>query len=85
MVNVVYPTILDDLNMMFRSTSNRTIANYLMWRHAESWLYVTDNHIRRERIRTLRRRVTTNTPTLSDADECKDHVNSIFGLSMMDR
>ena len=81
-VMVTYPDFLKELSQLISSNSKRTIANYLMWRWAESWLYLTEYSVRQQR-RRLVALLTNDSP--SDSDDCLVHTTGIFSQAAMDR
>ena len=88
-VQVFLPEFLADVNRLVTGYSNRTLANYLMWSHAEAWLYLTDKTVRqkrRERIADVMTHLTeVTTPVASDQDDCLDHATAFFSQVAIDR
>ena len=81
-VEVVDSELLSELSRLVSNNSKRTIANYLMWRWAESWLYLTEYSVRQQR-RRLVALLTNDSP--SDSDDCLVHTTGIFSQAAMDR
>ena len=85
----MFPEFLADLNEIFSAgASNQTIANYVMLRRVESWLYITDSSVREARRKLFRDRGPAfgiDDFNSSDVNDCKDHIEFVFDDFTMER